>query len=347
MHTALLSLVAAASFPGGNVSDLAKTLAEATGQPVVFEAGAQESAKAFEFNPGDLNELARAVQNATDFRRAPGAEHAFHHGRLGSWRFASREMGRLLRDDAWRVGGEWPRDAFRDGKVTLHHEAGKSTSIEAVPRNLLEKPLQVHWIFERAAFKAWVTDLPAAEFLQHLAKALGGRLIARPEAMFLDVDAGEIQRRAVATFAAARASSGFARLDSDDRARLDLARAAVGGLSTGQIAQLLARPDGRLRLEIGAGFRPSVQAYIQILLASSNASASEASTSYLYELEPSFRISQRGRRGYSSGDRMRYLLDRLDPRILGYVTVDARFNVTIELVGLNRSGNSLELHRLP
>src|SRR5688572_9033627 len=143
LGTLLISL-AAVSFQGGNVSDLAKSISDATKQNVVFQAGQQERAPAFVYDPADLNEFARVVQKSTGFRRAPGPDHVFHHGRLPSTSFGVRVVQRVFNDQPWQLGGGLPEGAFKDGKITIHHKAGEATTLNNLGMGVLPKPVEMH-----------------------------------------------------------------------------------------------------------------------------------------------------------------------------------------------------------
>jgi hypothetical protein len=347
MITTLAASLALAAFPGGNVSDLARSIAEETKQNVVFQAGAAETAKAFEYDPNNLNEMARAILAGSGFKRAPGAEHVFHHGRLGGWMFGLQAVQRVAQqDETWRAGGAWPADALKDGKVTLKNASGSSFSIESIPKDLLPKPpLEIHWIFERSALKAYVTELPAMDFANYVAKAVGGKVLARQDRYILDIDPVEIQRRAVATLTEVQKAPNYMQMDARRKGQVLLSRAVLGGLSGPQISALLSTPQGSLRFEIGPASRPAVQNYAQALI------QSEGQEEVLFAQEQQTIVQERrAQRGNDEGRNnrnMSLILRRADPRILGYTTINARFEVRVELLVLDNQGRPGRLVPLP
>jgi len=345
IFTATLTALAAVTFPGGNVSDLAKSIAEATKQGVVIEAGAGERAPRFSFDPSNLNEMARQIQTSTGFRRSPGGEHVFHHGRLGGHLFGVNLVNRLGNSNSWIQGGAVPENFLNDGKVTLQTRSGQSHTLGSLPAGLLNKPLQTHWIFDRAVFKAWVTDMPALDFMNMVAKAIGGKVLQRQDRYVLDIDAAEIQRRAQASLAFVQADRRYAGSSLRDRLEVELSRAALGAIGGAQVNALLATPSGRLQMELPASMRPALSAYIQAVLSDATQEVqmrqSEDRQSQLWE---SFvREQRRGGGGGGNANRLRMV----DPRILGIAEIDARFRVTVQLVTRNQLGQAGPPVRVP
>src|SRR5688500_13052621 len=255
LGTLLISL-AAVSFQGGNVSDLAKSISDATKQNVVFQAGQQERAPAFVYDPADLNEFARVVQKSTGFRRAPGPDHVFHHGRLPSTSFGVRVVQRVFNDQGWQQGAGLREGALKERKITIHHKTGEATVINNLGLRVFDKPVETHWALENLAVKAWVTDMPVEDFMKYVAKSVGGRMVLQKDRYVLDIDPSEIQRRALATIAEVQKHKNYQAAQPRDQLQLELTRSMLGSLSHVQIVTLLATPDGRLRLEIGGAMRP-------------------------------------------------------------------------------------------
>jgi hypothetical protein len=327
---------------------LAKSIAASTKQNVMFQAGVPERAPAFKYDPEDLNEFARAVQKATGFRRAPGGDHVFSHGRLPSFNFGVRAIQRTLNDQAWQQGGPMPENVLKDGKVTIKHEAAQATTVQSLPRNMLDKPLEIHWLFDNLAFKANATEMPADEFLKFVAKAVGGRLLARQDRYFLDIDPGEIQRRATTTVTEAQKTPRFQQLSAREQIQAELSRTMIASLSASQISTLLATNAGSLRLELSGTMRPVATRYVQALLAAENEEQGVQTTEGLRgqaEIVIELQRGQRGERG--QGRISSALLRRLDPRIVGYATINSQFNVRLELLALDNLGRPSRLIPIP
>lgn len=339
MTTLTFAALAAVTFSGGNVSDLAKSIAEATGQPVVFEAGASERAPKFTYDPANLNEMARQVQSSANFRRAPGTEHVFHHGRLPSHFFGINLVSRLMNTNSWLQGGAVPENFLNDGKVTLQSRSGQSISLNSLPAGLLSKPLQTHWMFDRAVIKAWVKDLPAEDFMTMAAKAIGGKFLTRQDRFVIDIDPGEIQRRALATLAFVQADRRYANSNYREKFEVELSRAGISALGAPQISGLLASTSGRFRMEIPGSMRPAIGAYVTAMLAGE---AQEEQLVTIIENQRGQRGEERQRRGSANQSRLR----NLDPRLIGYADIDARFRVTLQLAtrdALGRPGSPVRL----
>lgn len=344
MLTATLATVVAVTFPGGNLSDLAKSIADSTKQGVVIEAGAGERAPRFSYDPANLNEMARQIQASTGFRRSPGGEHVFHHGRLGGHLFGVNLVNRLGNSNAWLQGGTVPENFLNDGKVTLQTRSGQSHTLGSLPAGLLNKPLQTHWLFERAVFKAWVTDMPALDFMNMVAKAIGGKVLQRQDRYVLDIDAAEIQRRAQASLAFVQADRRYAGSSLRDRLEVELSRAALGAIGGAQVNSLLATPTGRIQMELPASMRPSILAYIQTVLADAEQEVqARQSAERQAQLLESFSREQRRGGGGNNANRLRMV----DPRILGIAEIDARFRVTVQLMTRNQLGQAGPPARLP
>lgn len=359
MITALIASMAI-PFAGGDISNLAKSISEATDQPVVFEAGASEQAPPFEYRIDDLNELARSIEKATGYKRAPGAEHAFNHGRLGSWLFSPRGVSRTLNDAAWRrVTGKLPEGFLNEGNVTLKTGENEAFSISAFPANLLSKPLQVHWMLQSTPFKAWVEDLPTEDFLNHVAKALGGKFLQQQNRYFIDVDPVEIQRRGLATLSMVQKDPRYPRMSTRDRFEVELSRAGLAALGTAQMRQLMASQNARVRFEIPGSMRPAIYAYITSELDGSSTQGDDERQTLAMQFEYAGQTADRlqtqaqerrladmlaQRRGRNSTSR----LMRVDPRIWGIAEIDTRFRVTVELATVrDASGRQPSPVRLP
>lgn len=344
----LLGALAKVSFPGGDVSLLAKTISEATKAPVVFEAGATERSKAFEFNAEDLNALARDVLAGAGFKLAPGAEQVYHHGRLGSWFFGQRTLSRLFDDNSWRNGSGLPENSLNEGKITIQSKTGEATRLDALPADLLGKALQTHWMFERASFKAWVQNMPALSFVNHLAKALGGTLVQRTDRYVLEINPQEIQRRAQATLVLAQQNPQYKNLPYRDRFEIELSRAALGGLSSAQIATALATQGGRVRFELLGSMRAPIQAFVTAALSAEEqgdqvdvqVSGVPVQSNELQDVQRRGGGNQRGRPNTS-----RYRM--IDPRLIGFAEMNSRFEVTVQLATRDALGRQGAPIRLP
>ena len=367
----LLLTFAAVSFQGGNVSDLAKSISESTKQNVVFQAGQQERAPAFVYDAADLNEFARVVQKSTGFRRAPGTDHVFHHGRLPSTSFGVRAVQRVFNDQGWQQGAGIPEGALKEGKITIRHKSNEATTLNNLGTGVLTKPVEMHWALENLAVKAWVTDMPVDDFMKFVAKSVGGRILQQKDRYLLDIDAGEIQRRALTTLAEAPKQKNYAQVSPRDQMQLELSRSMLGSLNSAQVAALLATPEGSLKLEIGGGMRPVVQRYIQVLMTPQNQQqgqqgwqSQQQADQAAYELAVAEKMraaelagqaievqrAQRGDRGGEDPRGARFnanALRRMDPRILGYATIDATFRVRVEVLTLDQLGRPSRLVPLP
>ncbi|HRK23177.1 MAG TPA: hypothetical protein PLX06_15265, partial [Fimbriimonadaceae bacterium] len=198
---------------------------------------------------------------------------------------------------------------------------------------------------DRAVFKAWVTDMPALDFMNMVAKAIGGKVLQRQDRYVLDIDAAEIQRRAQASLAFVQADRRYAGSSLRDRLEVELSRAALGAIGGAQVNALLATPSGRLQMELPASMRPALSAYIQAVLSDATQEVqmrqSEDRQSQLWE---SFvREQRRGGGGGGNANRLRMV----DPRILGIAEIDARFRVTVQLVTRNQLGQAGPPVRVP
>lgn len=343
MITTTLAVLAAVTFPGGNVSELAKSISEATGQGVVFEAGASERAPRFAYDPANLNEMARQIQASANFRRAPGAEHVFHHGRLPSHFFGVNLVSRLSNTNSWLQGAAPPEDFLKDGKVTLQSRSGQSIMLNTLPAGLLPKPLQTHWMFERGVIKAWVKDMPPIEFMNMAAKAVGGKLLQRTDRFVLDIDAAEIHRRALATLAFVQADKRYATSNYRERFEVELSRAGLAAINGPVLSTLLTSPSGRFRMEIPASMRPAIGAYVRSMLAGEAQEETVQTMAVEQDLKVPVQREDRQRRGNANQNR----LQNLDPRLIGYADIDARFRVTLQLATRDALGRQGPPVRLP
>ncbi len=323
MMVSLAAALAAVAFPGGDWSDLCKSIAESTKKPVVALAGANERAKAFGYDPEQPNEMARAIFAATGFKQAPGLDAVFHHGRLAHWNFQLTAT-QLLEptDQAWGVGNQ---TVFDGDRVEVLHKPGQATVLGSVIQ-IGGKRLKVHWTLERYAYKGWLSNVPVKDFLGLLAKAAGGRLTETKERYEIELDAMEYRRRALATLDAAAKRPEFKTLGEPQKDEWELSRAALSEASAPQIAEAMEAPAGKTRILIGGGLRSAVQGHVAMLMRQPAEAGSED-------------VAIRGRQ-----PRERSALDVLrnvDPRVIGYVELNAMFQVRIFLQtvdGLGRPG---------
>ena len=190
MLLSLLALIGTVTFSGGNINALAKTMAEATGQNVVIFQSFTDQVKAVTFDPGDLTSMARAIRAKTGLSIAPGVELALSDG------YITPERVRPITSRFPVEYVELPRTAFVDHKITFRTEKSERLNIGALARAPFGKPLTVHWIYDRSPVAIQANEMPERDFLSHLAKALGARLIDSPKEYRLDFDPLEFKKRA-------------------------------------------------------------------------------------------------------------------------------------------------------
>jgi hypothetical protein len=320
----------AVTFPGGDWSELCRSISENTEKNVVALAGNICPAPKFEYEPSDLNAMTRSIRAATLFRQAPGTDAIFYRDPWPVWLFqneAIRRMGELNADI--KTGGPLPENAVSEGKMTLRHEPRQATSVSAFGP-VLSKPLQLHWALEGLAVKAWVKDQPATDFMRFVAKAVGGILLERKDRFVLEIDPKEVQRRALATFDEAAKRSWFKDLDERARVEWELSRSAVSWASTAQIQEALAEPDSKTKILIGHGLRPVVKKQVEHLFRAPAEVADEGANA-------------RSRTPADSRDRYR----NLDPRLIGYVELNAQFHARTYLQTVDVQGRPGPVIALP
>src|SRR5690348_3398726 len=89
----ILSLLAASTithFGGGTPNDLAKTLADATGQNVVIYQARMKPIPAFDFDTASLDEFAKTMRTKAGLMMAPGSNYIFYDGVLPAGKMPPR-----------------------------------------------------------------------------------------------------------------------------------------------------------------------------------------------------------------------------------------------------------------
>lgn len=342
----MLTLLAAAAlapvkFPGGNPNDFAALLAESAKQNVIVVQGEGQMVEACEYDPSDLNELSRALRNQTKLMIMPGTDlilsdgyisRQLVRGNLGRMRSGSglgsdeqQEVAARLKamNDARAASGsdksgfklvmmspvQLPANAVKDGMVTF--QTKKSESLDLMALGNLSKPVKTHWIFGSAVVACKVDNLPELDFLKWIAKGVGGRIVSGPKEYTLDIDPGEIRRRAIKTISLNKPTGGTpeetARLQKQQNFRIS----CLNALTPTQLSAALATENGETRVELDA-----------------RSPLTRTAVAYVQEME-------------QSGDRRNprvSVLQRVDPSRKAYLIVTSGFDTSVEVPILNGQG---------
>ena len=267
MLSLLVLAVAPVTFNGGSPSELAKSIAEATKANVVIEAGPSERFNSFSYDPSNLDEMARAILKATELKQAPGEDFVYSHPWLPAWHFQNKTIQQYLNDNMRMCpSGSLPENFLNQGIVTVHAKPGSAISIEALEGIKFARPLTVDGFFMNLGLNIWVTDMPERDFLNYVAKAVGGKLKPTKEGLSLVPSGQDIQRRALLTIDRVKKLESFAKRASLEKAELELSRTAIAAATSSQLEELYAEEGKPVRMEIGPATRNAVVQLIRAMM---------------------------------------------------------------------------------
>jgi hypothetical protein len=157
---------------------------------VVIASSEQKRYEPFQYSSTDLNEFSRTMRAQASLRMVPGVDFILHDEKLPKALF--NETGTGL------IGGIGAHLGIADGKVLLRTE-GAGLSLETLRRQTFAHPLRVHWLFVSYAIAADVEAMPERQFLEYVAKAVGGNLTVGATQYSIEINPVEVRRRAIAT----------------------------------------------------------------------------------------------------------------------------------------------------
>jgi hypothetical protein len=275
--TTILLAMAAVKFSGGTPNDFAAALAEATGQNVVISQGEGKTLPKAEFETTDMNEMARAIRSQIKHVILPGNElvlsdqmlarrlvtGAILRGGSGEAREGLELSYQVLRENeqlSSRPGSTpenslaisfvgLPPGSVKEGKFTAKTEKANALQIELL-NGSFSKPLAAHWIYQEVPVYLQVKDMPEAELLKWIAKAVGARLLNTAKEFKFDLDPVEIRKRALAAIQAEPARLG-SRNDAQILEKNKAFRVSViNSLTPAQITEMLATAGSTSRIEL-------------------------------------------------------------------------------------------------
>jgi hypothetical protein len=260
-------LIAAAlsptTFSGGGASDLAASLAGATQRGAVIAVLDRQNYRKFTFEPMDATQMAQAVLAATGLKQAVGVDLAYHPNRIPQW-FAQIPPFGGQGGSANLTLVSPPKVAWKDGKLTWKTPKGEASRVEELQR-AFSKPLEWHWTHEPYAMVFHVIDMPEADVLRHIAKAVGGKLAATRDRFRLDFDPEQFRQRARGLFVTPSIQR-LENLDEMSRANFELSRSAIGMASSAQIRQAFYDRGGQTAITLGPGQMGMVQQRMAVRL---------------------------------------------------------------------------------
>lgn len=267
MLSLLVLAAAPITFNGGSPSELARSIAEATKANVVIEAGPSETFNSFVYDPSNLDEMSRAVFKATELRQAPGEDFVYSHPWLPAWHFQNKTVQQFLNDNLRMCNSaSFPENFLKEGKVTIQAKARTAIVVTALAGLKFAKPLSVDGFFANLGLNMWVTDMPERDFLNYVAKAVGGKLKPTKEGLSLVPSGQEIQRRGLLTIDKVKKLESYTKRTSIEKAELELCRAAIASASPAQLEELYAEEGKPIRMELGPSTRNAVTQLIRAMM---------------------------------------------------------------------------------
>jgi len=325
--------LAVTKFPGGTANDFAASLAQASQQNVAVIQGMKATVKPCEFDPSDLNELARAIRNQTQLAILPGPDLLISDGKIDPSLVTESEGG------SSQEGVPFPAAALDAGKVTFKTEKTDLLAINSFA-STFGKPVNVHWIYKDVNLAVQVKNMPQTDFLKWVAKAVGGRLVETTKDYTIALDPIEIRRRAVNTILAQKLDQSdpntFAMLQKKQSFRA----AALNSLNATQLLQALATPGGETRVVLSANnpLTRTASTYVQNLAQyqqMAQVQNAQADQGTLQQGRRRMRMNRNGGDGSAVG-----VLQRVDPSRASYLIVNSHFDVSFEIAVLDNRGRS-------
>lgn len=254
MWTAV-ALGAVASFQGGPPSDLATFLATEARRPAVIAFDNVLALPAMSLNVGDPNDLARTLRNTARIHQMAGLPLTFSTGKLPRHLF---EIGAIRRQK--QPGGTAPNVqslSVEGGRVSIAMKGTEAITLSELRRLSWSRPIEYHWIGAEYALAISADNVPEADFLREVARAVGARLAIGRDAYTFQLEPEEIRRRALRTLQETLTPEEVRRLRDRERMELDLAVAVLQNLPAPNVAEMLRAPETETRMPLAGN--PALQ----------------------------------------------------------------------------------------
>lgn len=338
MASFTLALAAAVVFGGGTGSDLAQSIAESTGSPVVIECGQMQRFGKFEYRTDDANEMVRTILKEANLRRAPGTDQTYHWPGLASTHFSLEAVRRIANDQMRTATSGIPYEhALKESKVSLKTKAGAVLLLSVLSQWKTLKPIQIDPFYSQVGVAVQASDIPEREFLNLLAKTVGARIRSTKDALVFEPNGVEVQRRAQITLADVQKSKRYAEVPELEKARVELAKAGISAASPAQLEQIVSGDGTPVKFPMTPALRQAAILLIKALMAPED----PPSPPDQQGLGPPNQVRPADLR-ISPAERFR----NLDRRIIGTATMGLGFDVSLELAtvdGLGRPGPPIQI----
>lgn len=262
MFSTLVALAVAhpVTFPGGTVTNLVASIAEATKAPVLAAVLDNRRISKFEYDTSNLTEMARTIYANAGLRQAPGVDYAYHPDSISPALVQIEPVRGRGGQPPFRYVTP-PRDAMKEGVVTWTTGGGEAFRLEDID-NAFSKPIVYHWTQEPYAMVARVNGVQEGDFVRLVAKAVGAKLVSTKEQYRLEFDPNEFRRRARNTLRAVTPDR-LRAMRPVARATYELCLAALDLATPQQIAQAFFERGGQTLIPLGAGQMGLAQARLQ------------------------------------------------------------------------------------
>jgi hypothetical protein len=191
MLLTLLAVAAQAVFPGGSANDLTAHLAESTKQNVVFAASTLDTIGTVSYDPQDLKDISRKLR-MRKIQIAAGVNLILNDGMILPARVTDEPE--YCRQPDWL---QMSTRNIQDGKVTLATKGKDRLDPMSLAKVPFSKPVKVHWFYEGLPVAVNVREMPEADFLKYMAKAVGAKLFIGAKEYRLDFDPDEVRKRTI------------------------------------------------------------------------------------------------------------------------------------------------------
>lgn len=341
MTTLIFAAIAIIKFDGGSPNDFASVLAKNLKQNVVVSLGDARMIEKAAIDISDLDSMSRDVRSQTKLVMEPGSEAIFSDQKLAIELIRDAMIVRRPRGETEQryevptppqPAGQLidvsfvglPGKAIIDGKVTFKTE--KSEALQARMLYALGKPVEVHWIYERAPIFVCVKDMPVLDFAKWTARAIGARIASDEKEYRFDLDAQEIKKRAVATIRAETIPEPESGSPNEAEQARTFRVACISSLTSKQVSDALATPGASVRINMVANSalgRLAIQRIRQV-----------------EEVQRNYATEGRGPRNAIG------LLQRVDNSRPAVMIVNSRFGVNMEIPVLDANGRPDGIVRL-
>jgi hypothetical protein len=331
----LIATAMVATFPGGTINDLARSLNTASGKPaVIVLSGSAKALPGFEFNAADPDDLAQVLRTKVNLVLAPGVDMVVHDGYV-----PFDKVGKGAPTGNSMMAKPFTEAAVSGGKVTFATEKNESLQLESLKG--FAKPVTVHWFYPGLTVAVNAKDVPEMDFLGLVAKGIGARFHNSGNNFKIEFDPVEVRTRAIRTiqFQPQGAKPQQPQAPTFTTRMQDFRIAALNSLTPAQLSELFKAPGNTIKTPIRSG--SNIERLAVALVREMEAQTQTQTDDAAVANEVNSRVLIGGQTR-AQNRRPGSILARVDPRRQAMLVTDTNFQAWVEVPVLGGNGNSVE-----